>query len=178
MAEKSTLARPYAQAVFNLAKADADLQGWSDKLALIDAVVTNESMAEVVTNPDVDKEKVCALIIDVCGDNLDEKGQNFVKLLAENGRLDLTTEIATMYETLRSEEEGSIEAEVISAFPVNKTQEKSIVAALKKRFGRDVTITTSVDESLLGGIIIRAGDLVIDGSAKTQISKLAHTLMS
>ncbi len=178
MAETSTLARPYAQAIFSLALADNNLKAWSDKLALLKEVASNETMAEVISSPDVSDKQVLDLFKDICKDGLDEQGMNFLKLAAENGRLDIIPEIADMFEALRAEAEGSIEAQVISAYAVNAAQKKSIAEALKKKLGRDVTITTKTDKSLLGGVIIRAGDMVIDGSVKTQLEKITHALMS
>ena len=178
MAEASTLARPYAQAIFNLANANNTLKAWSDKLALLKEVAANESMAEIITNPDVSAEQTVALFADICKDGLDEQGMNFLKLAAENGRLEILPKIAESFEAMRAEAEGNIEAQVISAYAVNATQKKSIAEALKKKLGREVTITTKTDKSLLGGVIIRAGDIVIDGSVKSQLEKITHSLLS
>ena len=178
MAEASTLARPYAQAIFNLAKADNTLKAWSDKLALLKQVAANESMIEIITNPDISVEQTVTLFTDICKDGLDEQGMNFLKLAAENGRLEILPHIADSFEALRAEAEGNIEAQVISAYAVNAAQKKSIAEALKKKLGREVTITTKTDKSLLGGVIIRAGDIVIDGSVKTQLEKITHSLLS
>ncbi len=177
MAEISTLARPYAQAIFSLALADKNLKAWSDKLALLKEVASNGSMIEVITNPDVTDEQVLSLFKEICKDGLDEQGMNFLKLAAENGRLEIIPAIADAFEVLRAEFEGSIKAQVISAYAVNATQKKSIAEALKNKLGREVTITTKTDKSLLGGVIIRAGDMVIDGSVKTQLEKITHSLL-
>ena len=178
MAEVSTLARPYAQAIFNLAKADDILKAWSETLAVLKEITADDSMIGLINNPDVSDEQCIALIIDICSGELNEQEQNFLKMAAENGRLEVIPTIADSFEALRAEEEGSIEAHVISAYAVNATQKKSIAAALKKRFGREITITTQIDKSLLGGIIIRAGDIVIDGSAKSQLEKITLSLLS
>ena len=178
MAEIRTLARPYAQAVFDLANADKTLKEWSDKLALLSEVVVNEDMIEMIDNPDITNEQVISLFADACKDNLDEQGMNFVKLATENDRLTIIPNIAESFEALCAEEGGNIEAQVISAYAVNATQKKSIAAALKKKLGREVTIKTTTDKSLLGGVIIRAGDMVIDGSVKTQLEKITHSLLS
>ncbi len=178
MAEIRTLARPYAQAVFDLANADKTLKEWSDKLALLSEVVVNEDMIEMIDNPDITNEQVISLFADVCKDNLDEQGINFVKLATENDRLTIIPNIAESFEALCAEEGGSIEAQVISAYAVNATQKKSIATALKNKFGREVTLTTTTDKSLLGGAIIRAGDIVIDGSVKTQLEKITISLLS
>lgn len=177
MAEVSTLARPYAQAIFNLAHANNILKAWSDKLTLLKEVAADESMTEIINNPDVSAEQVIALFADICKDELDEQGMNFLKVAAANGRLGLLSHISDSYEALRAEQEGSIEAQVVSAYAVNATQKRSIAEALKNKFGREVTITTKTDKSLLGGVIIRAGDIVIDGSVKTQLEKITHSLL-
>jgi F-type H+-transporting ATPase subunit delta len=178
MAEVSTLARPYAQAIFNLAHSNNTLTLWSDTLALLKEVTANESMIELINNPDISDEQVISVIADVCQDGLDEQGKNFLHVAAENSRLEIIPVIAESFEAMRAEEEGSIEAQVISAYAVNATQKKSIASALKKKLGREVTITTQTDKSLLGGVIIRAGDMVIDGSVKTQLEKISHSLLS
>ncbi len=177
MAEISTLARPYAQAIFNLADASNTLKTWSETLALLSEVVTNKTITEIINNPDVTSEKTISLIFDICKDNLDEQGINFVKLAAENGRLELIPHIAESFEVMHSEAEGSIKAQVISAYAINAVQKKSIATALKKKLGREVTITTKTDKSLLGGVIIRAGDMVIDGSIKSELEKISHSLL-
>jgi F-type H+-transporting ATPase subunit delta len=178
MAESSTLARPYAQAIFSLAHTENTLKEWSEKLLLLKEIAANESMTEIMTNPSVSDEEVLSLFDDICQDKLGVQGENFLKVVAENGRLTLIPQIADSFETMRSEEGGSIEAQVISAFAVNVAQKKSIAVALKKKFGREVTISTEIDKSLLGGVIIRAGDIVIDGSVKAQLEKITHYLLS
>ncbi len=178
MAEASTLARPYAQAIFNLAVENNTLKIWSDTLALLKEVTANKAMIEFINNPDISDEQATALIIDICKDALDEQAQNFLKIAAENDRLDIVPVIADSFEALRAEEEGSVEAQVISAYTVTAAQKKSIATALKKKLGREVTITTQTDKTLLGGVIIRAGDMVIDGSVKSQLEKITHSLLS
>lgn len=178
MAEKSTIARPYAQAAFDIAQEKSDLKGWSEMLQLIAAVASDATMQDIIGNPSIEKERVIGLILDICADNLDGAGKNFVKVLAENGRLNVAVEIAQRYEEHRAEAEKTVEAEVTSAFPLSEAQIKSVSAALKKRLGRDVNLVTKIDESIVGGAIIRAGDLVIDGSVSGQLEKLANTLMS
>jgi len=178
MAEKSTLARPYAKAIFELANADKDLQAWSDKLSFLSQVSADEQIASIIGNPEVSNADVIAIIESIAEESLDEKGKSLLKVAAENDRLDLLPEISEAYELLRSQEEGRIEAEVISAFAVNATQKKLITEALEKRLGCQVSLTTSTDKELVGGIIIRAGDLVIDGSVANQLKKITKTLMS
>lgn len=178
MAEVSTLARPYAQAVFNLATKDDSFAVWSEMLALLKEVSNNASIQEIISNPEVQKDQLISLFQGICKQGLDEKGINFLKVVTENGRLALIPHIADSYEVMQSERSGNIEAHVISAYAVNATQKKTIAEALKIKFGRDISIKTKTDKSLLGGIIIRAGDVVIDGSVKTQLEKITHSLLS
>ena len=177
MAENSTIARPYAQAAFDIANEKGDLKSWSDMLQLIAAVASDAVLSDMISNPSIEREKVVEIIVDVCGDNLNDLAKNFVKVLADNGRLNVATEIAQGYEEHRAEAEKTVEAEVTSAFPLSEAQVKSMTDALKKRLGREVTLKTSVDESIVGGAIIRAGDLMIDGSVSGQLDNLATTLM-
>lgn len=177
MAEKSTVARPYAQAAFELARGSKDLKAWSDALAFAAAVAQDESMQGLISNPNLDRDRLVQLFLDVCGDRLNAFGQNFIRVLAENKRLELLPEITALFEALRAEAEGSIEAEVISAFPLNDSQQKQLTEMLKKRLHRDIVLVTKTDESLIGGAIIRAGDLVIDASAVGQLTRLANTLL-
>jgi F-type H+-transporting ATPase subunit delta len=177
MSELITVARPYAQAAFDLARETGALQGWSDSLAFAAAVAGDETMAEAVENPGLTVEQRAELFISVCADHLDDSGRNFIRLLAENGRLAALPEIADLYEKLRSEEEGSIEAKVVSAKPLDDAQQAAIIAALKKRFERDITLQCETDESLLGGAVIRAGDTVIDGSMRGRLEKFTTALV-
>jgi F-type H+-transporting ATPase subunit delta len=178
MAEISTLARPYAQAIFNLASANKTLKKWSDSLQLLTEVISNQSLIEIINNPNINNQQCITLLVDICGDHLDQQALNFIKLTTENNRLEVIPEIAQQFAIMCAEQEGSIEAQVISTYAINATQKKSIIAALKIKLDREVTITTTIDRSLLGGVIIRAGDMVIDGSVKTQLEKITHSLLS
>ena len=146
-------------------------------LQLIAAVASDAVLSDMISNPSIEREKIVEIIVDVCGDNLNDLAKNFVKVLADNGRLNVATEIAQGYEEHRAEAEKTVEAEVTSAFPLSDAQIKSMTEALKKRLGREVTLNASVDETIVGGAIIRAGDLMIDGSVSGQLDKLATTLM-
>ena len=177
MAEKSTIARPYALAAFGLAQEQDDLAIWSDMLGFAAAAVSDDALQDFVSNPKVDVETLSRLMIEVCGDQLNDMGKNFIKVLVENKRLNVLAEIVTLYNLHRAEAEKTIEAEVISAFPLSETQQSSLQAGLKKRLGREVSLVSKVDENLLGGAIVRAGDLVIDGSVSGQLDKLATVLL-
>lgn len=176
MAEKSTVARPYAEAIFDLAMEQSKLQDWSDMLAYAAAVASNEDMAQLIGNTNVNKRQMAELFTGICAKQINAEGQNMIKLLVENRRLNVLAEIAQQFETLKAEAEKTIEAEVVSAFEVSKKQQSLIAEKLKSRLGREVTLTCRVDESLLGGVVIKADDLVIDGSSIGQIRKLSVEL--
>ncbi len=176
MSELITASRPYARAIFELAETNKDEKKWSQQLTFMAAVAADSSMVEALDNPKFSKQQTAELFIKVCDQHLDKQGINLTKLLAENDRLVLLPEITVLYEKLRSEAEGSIDAEVISAFEVSDEQQKAIAKSLKKRLGRDVKLTTRIDTSLMGGAIIRAGDLVIDGSLQGRLAKIGTTL--
>ena len=173
MAEKQTLARPYAVAVFELAQARGALKPWSEMLALVTAIAADANMQRLAADPRVDRARFRDLFLDVCGKNLDDTGANIVRLLVENRRLNLLPEIVTQYESLKAEAEARVEAIVTSAFTLEPEQLNTLSAALKRKLGREVNITARVDKTLMGGIVIRAGDLVIDGSVRGRLADLA-----
>ena len=176
MTERITLARPYAEAVFRLARERKTLKAWSEMLQLAAAVAADPQVAALIDNPRVAREHFVAFFLDMCGKRLDKDAANFIRLLSENHRLVLLPEIAALYELLRAQAEGRVEAEVISASEVSAAQLKDIAAALKKRLGRDIDLSTRIDPALIGGIVIRAGDLVIDGSVQGKLRALATHL--
>lgn len=176
MAGTSSLARPYARAVFELAQESKDLKSWSDALGFLAALVSNESMQDLINNPRIEQERLQALFDDLCGDRVPEGGRNLLRLMMANDRLALVPDVAAQYEVLRAEAEGTVEAEVRSAKPLSDEQQTQLAKALEKRLGRKVNLTVHEDDTLLGGAVIRAGDMVIDGSAKGRLEKLASAL--
>lgn len=176
MSELSTAARPYAKAVFELATEENSQQKWSDALAALELIVSDENMAKAIENPNITREQMAEFVIGVAGDALDEKAQNLVKLLSENGRLPVVPELKALFESLNSESKGSIDATVVSAMELTKEQEKKLAASLTKKLGKDVKLICSVDESLMGGVVVKAGDLVIDGSLKGRLEKLTSVM--
>ena len=176
MAEQTTIARPYALAVFSLAEEQNDLKSWSETLQLAAAIASDADMQGLIKNPSVDKERLAAVFIDICGKKITDQAKNLINVLVENGRMAELPEIARQYEVLKAEAESTVQAEITAAFDVSAAQQKAIIAALKKRLGRDVTLTCKTDDTLLGGAIIRAGDLVIDGSVAGQLEKLTTAL--
>lgn len=176
MAEAITIARPYANAIFAIAKDKGELKAWSDLLAIFSQSVADPKMQSIIASPSVSDDNVLALMTEIAGDAMKEDATSFLKLLAENNRLQLLSDIALLFEELREEAEQVMTADIVSARPLTPEQEASISAALKKRTGRDVSLNTEIDESLLGGAIIRAGDLIIDGSALGKLNKLANVI--
>ncbi len=171
--EKKTLARPYAEAAFQLAQQRGRLAPWSEMLGLTAAVAADGRVVAAVGNPRVGRDELVELFTGLGGSKQDQDGINFIRLLVENDRLVLLPDISELFDLLKADAEGTIEAEVVSAFEVSDAQAKSFAAALKKKFGREVTLLTRVDKSLLGGIVIRAGDVVIDGSVRGRLQDLS-----
>ncbi len=172
----SHIARPYASAIFDLAQEAGDLASWSDQLALLAAVVGDEQMADVISSPAVNDDQLVELVLGVCGDQFTEQSQNLVKLMVRNERLQAAGEISSQYQTLRDEAEQVVEAQLVTATEADETQKKAISAALSKRLGKTVKLVAEVDDSLIGGAVVRAGDWVVDGSVKAQLSELVGAL--
>ena len=178
MAELITLARPYAKAAFEVALGESALDKWSAMLALTAAVAGEKKMGAILSSPSLSAEQVADCFIGVCGDELDGKGQNFMRLLAENKRLILLPEISTMFDALKANQEKSVDVEITTAFEISSDVSGKLAQALKKRLQREIILTTRVDQSLIGGAIIRAGDYVIDSSVRGKLSKLAESMNS
>ena len=176
MAEPSTIARPYAEAAFRLADAQGKLADWSAALGNLAAVASDERVRASIADPGLSAAKVAGIFISILGGKLSGEGENFVRVLAENGRLDVLQEIRSQYEALRNEREGVVEAEVISAFEMQQAQIADLVARLEKKTGRKVKAKVSVDKSLIGGVKVVIGDKVIDGSARAQLGALENAL--
>jgi F-type H+-transporting ATPase subunit delta len=176
MAEKQTVARPYAKAVFDLAQEAGELESWSQSLTMLAAIASDSDMGELLSNPEVDRDKLIELITSIGGEQLNGGATSLLKVLAESDRMVLLPEIAELFEQEHATITGSLEAEVISATKLTETQRQNISAALSKRFDCIVTLDCKVDESIIGGAIIRAGDIVIDGSVTARLEKLAINL--
>ena len=176
MAEILTIARPYAQAAFLFADSHQALKAWSGMLEFLAVVAADPEMTALIENPRLTEEQLAELFIGIGADRLDDNCHNFIRLLAENRRLKLLPEIAALFEIQRREAEKSIRAELITAFPATAAQQAAVTAALKQRLGRDIELVCTTDASLLGGAIIRAGDLVIDGSVRGKLERLGNAL--
>jgi F-type H+-transporting ATPase subunit delta len=178
MAERATIARPYAKAAFEYARGANDFAAWSQALARLAEIVADPRVAALTKSPQWSAADVASLIIDVGGASLNPGMQNFVRVLAENHRLLLLPEIAARYEEFRSAVENTVDVEVVSAVKLDAAQSDKLSAALTRRLKRNVRMKNSVDATLLGGAVLRAGDLVIDGSLKGRLERLATELTS
>jgi len=170
MAEAATIARPYAKAAFMSARDARALPDWSKALG------GDARIADLLTSPKLSSDQIVSMYAGLGGTAIDAHWQNFVRLLAQNKRLEVLPEIVVQFELLRAQYENELDVEVTSAVALNADQQAKLVASLKTRFKRDVRIHTSVDAALLGGAVIRAGDLVIDGSIKGRLQRLASEL--
>ena len=178
MSELSTLARPYAEAVFRLAQGENDLAGWSARLQSLALIVSDAQVARLIADPAVSADRVADLIVEVAGSDLGERGSNFVKVTAENDRLSLLPEIGAQFEALKANAEGTLEATITSAQELTQAQLDELVAGLKARFNRAVNVQVAVDPELIGGAIIAVGDQVIDGSVKGRLQRMSFALQA
>jgi F-type H+-transporting ATPase subunit delta len=176
MAETITIARPYAEAVFKLAVGAGTLGKWSEMLQFLAVVVADSEVAAIIDNPEVEEERLQAFLLSVAEGKLDEHGQNLVKVLLENGRLVLLPQIRELFEQLKAEQGGELEAEISSAFPLTDAQAKALASDLEVRFGKKVTTKINVDADLIGGVKIAIGDHVIDSSVRAQLASMAQQL--
>ena len=176
MAEAATIARPYAKAAFMAARDAKALPAWSKALHLSAALIGDPSIADLLTNPKLTVDQLVSMFAGLGGDAVDAQWQNFVRLLARNKRLGVLPQIAAQYEMLRAQYENELDIQVTSAVVMNADQQGKLAKALKSRFKRDVRLTLGVDPHLLGGAVIRAGDLVIDGSINGRLQRLASEL--
>ena len=176
MAELSTLARPYAKAAFEYAREKNALTSWSEQLAVAASVTVDSAMAGVLANPAMTAEQQSQTVSDVCGEALGAELRNYVAILASNKRLALLPEIYSLFEQYKANEEKSIDVEVVSAFDLADATKDKLAEVLGKKLEREVKVSTSTDNNLLGGVLIRAGDLVIDGSVRGRLNKLAEAL--
>ena len=171
-----TAARPYAQAVFELAREEGGFGPWSGALHLLKTVVADPSMKSLLANPTLKAAFLADFVLDICGDHLTDEGRSFVRVLAGAGRLPLAPQIAALYEQLRIAAEGVIEVELHSAYTLEEADRQHMAEAMTKRLGKKITITATVDKNLIGGVVIRAGDAVIDASVRGRLRQLGNLL--
>lgn len=176
MSELATLARPYAAAVFKRAKETHATAKWSQSLAFISAVLNNENISAVVDNPKVSRQGLSSLMLDICQGQVDKEGENFLKLLVHNNRLSLLPYIAKLFEAYKAEDEGYVEVQVFTAYAFTKEAKQEFTATLEKTLGKKIHMNVTVDKSLIGGVLVRAGDRVIDSSIRGQLQHMQKAL--
>ena len=174
--DATTIARPYAEAVYSRAVETDKLDLWSDILGLLASAANDPALSGLIASPKLDKAQMTELMLDLAAARLSDEGQNLVRLLVDNGRLSVLPEIASLYEVRKAEHQGSLEVEVQSAFALEPAQVQQIADALKRKLGREINITSEESPDLIGGFRLRAGDMVIDGSVSGQLGKLANEL--
>lgn len=178
MAEITTIARPYAKAAFAYAQEKKALPRWSEMLALAAAVVADPKMAALLSRPQLTAAKQAEAVAIACGDKLDSDGKNFVRQLCGNRRITALPAIREQFEQMVAELQKLGEVTVTSAFPMNDAETTKLAVSLKRRFAQDVRVSVEVDPALMGGVVVRFGDLVIDASVRGRLNKLASTLNS
>ncbi len=178
MAELATLARPYANAIFEVARASGEPLGtWSRRLALLAAAIEEGSLRRRLMNPALGEAEQVALLADLVSDEINDTTRNFLRVLAQNDRLELLPEISERFEVLRAEAERVVDVEIVSAYELDDAERALFDTVLAARFAGGVNLRTRVDESLVGGAIVRAGDMVIDGTVQGRLAKLRETLL-
>ena len=177
MSEIATVARPYAKAAFDFAVEHQGVDRWQDMLAFAAEVTKNEHMAEMLSGA-LAPETLAESFIAICGEQLDANGQNLIRVMAENGRLKVLPDVLEQFEHLRALSEATAEVEVTSATELSEEQLSKITAAMEKRLSRKVKLNCNIDKSVMAGVIIRAGDMVIDGSVRGRLERLADVLQS
>ena len=176
MAESVTIARPYAQAVFRLAREKKALATWSDRLQRLVAIAQDPEMAKVVGNPKFSAGQVADLFVSLSGESGDQELASFIAILAENERLDVLTQIQEIYEQLKGEDEGVKDALVSSAFPLDEAQLNKLMSQLETHFGSKLQPRVEVDATLIGGVKVAVGDQILDASVRGKLDAMATAL--
>jgi F-type H+-transporting ATPase subunit delta len=178
MAEITTIARPYAEALFRLAVEKNALGKWADLLAEMAAIARNADMRSAIDNPKLSDSTIVELFLSIVKSPLDEDAKNFVQVLVENGRLGVLPQIVTQFDDLKSEHEGSADAEIVSAFPISEADLQTLTISLEKRFKRKIKPTVRLDKELIGGVKVIVGDEVLDASVRARLQSMATALQS
>ena len=176
MAETVTIARPYAEAAFRLAREQGALERWSQMLQLLEMVVQDERIARAIGDPNLTRQQLENLVVGVCGEQLDGSGRNFVQVLVANDRLGVVPAVRTLFEDLKREQEGVLEAQITSAFALDDAQQSALVRRLETKYQRKVSVQVSVDLQLIGGVKIVVGDKVLDASVRGKLDAMAVAL--
>ena len=176
MTEIATLARPYAEAAFKRAKETDKAAAWSEALGFLSTLIQDGELAAIIKNPRVGKQSLQRLLLEICQDQLDVEACNLLKLLIVNGKLKLLPNISALYEEYRADDEGYVNVDLYSAYALSKAEQNKYVAMLEKLLNKKVNAVVAVDKSLIGGILAKAGDKVIDSSVSGQLHQLAKRL--
>lgn len=176
MAHEKTLSRPYARAIFDLAKKNGQWQEWTNTLKLLAEIVTNNEMSKLLSNPTLDPLQLADFIIDIDREKFSQEAQNLVKILALGRRLRLLPTILEQYEYYRANEENILQGQCLSVIPLTKPEQDNLISLLSQELGKKVMLTYEQDAALLGGFIIRADDLLIDGSLKGKLMRLKENI--
>jgi len=176
MLEKTTIARPYAEAAFEQAQEEGELQSWADFLSKLAAVVADKRMEPLLKNPEVTDEQLMQVISGVLGEGLSKTRSNFLCILIEAERLQFAPQMSELFEIRRLDVEGLANVEVVSAYPLEDAQRQRITEIMAKRLDRKIELSESTDNDLIGGAIIRNGDSVIDASVRGQLEELRSEL--
>ena len=178
MAEAITIGRPYAEAVFKSAQAKKTIAAWSEMLKYAAAVSSEEHVSALVSNPSVSAKQVADIFLEICKNKLSEEGRNLIMLMADNGRLDVLPQVSELFEQLKSQHEGVLDANIVSAFALNGGQLRQLIVMLEKRFKHEINAKVSVDPELIGGVKVEIGDEVLDTSVRGKLEAMAIALKS
>jgi F-type H+-transporting ATPase subunit delta len=176
VAEKASLARPYARAAFEQARGEGSLGRWSEQLELLSLIASDPLMRRVIYSPKINNEQLAALVTELCSGRLTPSGGNFIRLLVDAGRLEVAPEIHRQFEQRRLEAEGRADVEVVSAYEIDAAQRARIRGLMARRLGREINLVARVDRALIGGAVIRSGDSVIDASVRGRLRVLGNQL--
>lgn len=176
MLEKATITRPYAEAAFSQALEENKLSDWSEMLSLLATIVCDQNMQRLINSPKLSADRLHSFITDLCGEKFSQTGRNFVKILVDARRIGLASEILIMFEQKRLEQESISEINVTTAYPLDEDQIKTITELFSKRTGNKIDIHIKEDKDLIGGVIIRAGDSVVDASLKGRLKELNNVI--
>ncbi|NEX15526.1 MAG: F0F1 ATP synthase subunit delta [Halochromatium sp.] len=174
--DSTTIARPYAEAAFEVARASNSLDAWSDALAKLAEIIADPQVASQIGNPNLSDRELVDLIFAVAGEGLSVEVQNLVRLLAENERLTVLPDLARLYEARKTAIQGVRHIQVRSAYALSAAEQKTLQSSLKSHFGAEVELTVEEDSTLIGGLEVRADDVVIDGSVRGRLQQLANEL--
>lgn len=177
MSDYATIARPYAEAVFQLAKENGEIEKWSNMLGLLSMIAQDDQIMPLLDNPRIEKNKLYQLVLDITGENLDASGQNLVHYLSDNRRLPILPALASQFESHKADELGYIKVYLTSCYALKPQQKQDLTEKLKERFNKEIELEVTLDRTLIGGWLIRSQDKVIDLSVRGRLSQLAANIL-